>query len=89
MALIDREQRTLSVETRSAVSRRVSWLIWSTMVSILGLTAGAAASDELYRLGVAAERVWKREADALRGAAERIWRAQLCAANLQDMAIVM
>jgi hypothetical protein len=58
------------------------------MPSILGFTAGAAASDELYRLGVAAERVWKREAEALREVAERIWRAQLCAANLQDMAIL-
>ena len=43
-------QRTLRVETRSAVSRRVSWLIWSTMVSILGFDA--AASVELNRRDV-------------------------------------
>jgi hypothetical protein len=28
---------TLRVETRSAVSRRVNWPIWSTMESIFGL----------------------------------------------------
>ena len=37
--------RTLSVETRSAVSSSVNWLIWSTMVAILGLVGAAAASD--------------------------------------------
>ena len=39
--------RTLSVETKSAVSSRVNWLIWSTMVAILGL-AGAAASLDCH-----------------------------------------
>jgi hypothetical protein len=36
--------RTFSVDTKSAVSSRVNWLIWSTMVAILGFV-GAAASD--------------------------------------------
>ena len=37
--------RTFSVETKSAVSSRVNWLIWSTMVAILGFAGAAAASD--------------------------------------------
>ena len=36
------ENNTLRFETKSAVSSRVNWLIWSTMLEILGL-AGAAA----------------------------------------------
>lgn len=37
--------RTFSVETKSAVSSRVNWLIWSTIVAILGFVGTAAASD--------------------------------------------
>ena len=36
---------TLSEETRSAVSRRVNWPIWSTMAAILGLVGAAASVD--------------------------------------------
>ena len=38
-------RRTFSVETKSAVSSRVNWLIWSTIVAILGFAGAAAASD--------------------------------------------
>jgi hypothetical protein len=37
--------RTFSVETRSAVSRSVNWLIWSTMAEILGFVGAAASVD--------------------------------------------
>lgn len=85
-------QRTLSVDTRSAVSSRVSLLISSTMLAILGFASGAdaAASVELYRLAATAAagaRLWRRETGARRELAERNCRAQLCAAYLQDMAI--
>jgi hypothetical protein len=39
---------TFSEETRSAVSRRVNWLIWSTMPAILGLLGAAAASVDCH-----------------------------------------
>jgi hypothetical protein len=38
-------RRTFNVETKSAVSSRVNWLIWSTIVAILGFAGAAAASD--------------------------------------------
>jgi hypothetical protein len=69
------------VETRSAVSSSVSWLIWSTMPLILGLTA----SVELNRLVVAAARSACAETRAEE--TERSWRAQLCAAYRHDMAM--
>ena len=72
--------RTFKLATRSAVSRRVNWLIWSTMVEILGLTA---ASVELY-LRVMRCCCWRRELEAARIGAARSWRAQHCAAYLQD-----
>ncbi len=72
--------RTFRLATRSAVSRRVNWLIWSTMVEILGLTA---ASVELY-LRVMRCCCWRRELEAARIGAARSWRAQHCAAYLQD-----
>lgn len=41
---------TFRLETRSAVSRRVNWLIWSTIPAILGFVgAAAAASVDWYR----------------------------------------
>lgn len=75
--------RTLRLETRSAVSSRVNWLIWSTMVEILGLTA--AASVELYLRVMRC--CWRRELEARMGALllARSWRAQHCAAYLQDI----
>lgn len=39
---------TLREETRSAVSSRVNWLIWSTMLAILGLVGAAAASVDCH-----------------------------------------
>ena len=72
--------RTFKLATRSAVSRRVNWLIWSTMVEILGLTA---ASVELY-LRVMRCCCWRRELEAARIGAARSWRAQHCAAYRQD-----
>lgn len=45
------KSRTFSVETKSAVSRSVNWLIWSTIVAILGF-AGAAASDDCHRRAI-------------------------------------
>lgn len=51
------QTRTLRLDTRSAVSRSVSWLIWSTIPAILGFVG--AASVELYRLVVEeTRRVW-------------------------------
>jgi hypothetical protein len=38
---------TFSVDTKSAVSNKVNWLIWSTIVAILGF-AGAAASPDAH-----------------------------------------
>ena len=38
------EELTLRLETRSAVSRRVNWLIWSTMEVTLGFVDAAAAA---------------------------------------------
>ena len=76
--------RTFKLETRSAVSSRVNWLIWSTMAEILGLAAAAAASVELYLRVMRC--CWRRELDARIGAAllARSWRAQHWAAYLQD-----
>lgn len=43
-------KRTLRLETRSAVSRRVSCDIWSTMLEIFGFVeAAAAAAVESHR----------------------------------------
>jgi len=42
------DERALSVDTRSAVSSNVNWLIWSTMPAILGLAAPAAASVDCH-----------------------------------------
>lgn len=84
--LIKKTKLTLRVDTRSAVSSSVSWLIWSTMLSILGFAA-ATASVELYRLDVVETRM--RRADALAEGVDRSWRAQACAAYRQDMAIVV
>lgn len=39
---------TFNVDTRSAVSSSVNWLIWSTMVDILGLAVDAAASVDCH-----------------------------------------
>lgn len=75
---------TLREETRSAVSRRVNWLIWSTISAILGLVGTAAASVEFHLLVVAEMRI-----EALAVEADRNWRAQLRAAYLQDMAIII
>lgn len=70
---------TLRVETRSAVSRRVNWLIWSTIVEIFGLVA---ASVEFHRR-------WARVADAtLTPPAALKERTALLAANWQDKDIV-
>lgn len=41
---------TFRFDTRSAVSRRVNWDIWSTMVAILGFV-GAAEVDSCRREG--------------------------------------
>lgn len=70
--------RTFKLATRSAVSSRVNWLIWSTMAEILGL---AAASVELYLRVM--RWCWRRELEARIGAA-RSWRAQHCAAYRHD-----
>lgn len=80
-AIAVRRRQTFSVETRSAVSSSVSWLIWSTMPLILGLTA----SVELNRLVVAVARSACAETRAEE--MERSWRAQLCAAYRHDMAM--
>lgn len=70
---------TLRVETRSAVSRRVNWLIWSTIVEIFGLVA---ASVEFHRR-------WASVADAtLTPPAALKERTALLAANWQDKDIV-
>lgn len=75
----------MRLETRSAVSRRVSWLIWSTMASILGLEG--AASVEFHLLEDAEAR--RSCAGARAARADRSWRAQLWAAYRQDMAIML
>lgn len=41
--------RTFRLDTKSAVSNRVNWLIWSTIVAILGFAGAAAASVDWYR----------------------------------------
>ena len=77
-----RMELTFRLDTRSAVSRRVSWLIWSTMAAILGFSgAAAAASVELYRLAAGAVRV---TVEGRSEAADRNWRAQRWAAYLQE-----
>lgn len=76
---------TLRLETRSAVSRSVNWLIWSTISAILGLVG--AASVELNRRVVEATR--SICAEDLAALAERNWRAQLRAAYRQDMAMAV
>lgn len=77
--------RTFKLATRSAVSRSVNWLIWSTMAAILGLAA--AASVELCLRAMRCCCWWRRrELEARIGAAllARSWRAQHCAAYRQD-----
>jgi hypothetical protein len=81
--LQQRLQHTFRLDTRSAVSRRVNWLIWSTMVAILGLVA--AASVELCRLAMLC---WKRDPEARTVVLARSWRAQHCAAYLQESDMV-
>ena len=61
---------TFKLDTRSAVSKRVNWLIWSTIPAILGLTA---ASVELCRLDMLC---WRKELDARTVVLARSWRAQ-------------
>src|SRR4051812_15806285 len=73
---------TFRLDTRSAVSRRVNWLIWSTMPAILGLTGAAAASVELCRR----DTLWRRdELEARTVVLARSWRAQHRAAYLHDI----
>lgn len=45
MRIMDRGQQTFKLDTRSAVSRRVNVLIWSTICAILGLVGAAAAAS--------------------------------------------
>jgi len=78
-----RGNNTFKLETRSAVSRRVSWLIWSTIAAILGFSGAAAASVEFHRLGVETIGAAYRKEPA-----DRNWRAQRCAAYLYDRDIV-
>jgi hypothetical protein len=73
---------TFKLDTRSAVSRRVNWLIWSTMVEILGLALTAASVDSCIRWTKTAEEDLKE----LRLA--RSERAQLRAAILQGADMV-
>ena len=74
---------TFKLETRSAVSKSVNWLIWSTIPTILGFTA---ASVELCRL---VTRCWKKE-PAIRVLVDaRSWRAQHWAAYRLDIAILI
>lgn len=66
---------TFRLVTRSAVSRRVNWLIWSTMAEIFGL-ALAASVDSCLR--------WTKTAEDLKELRlARSERAQLRAAILQ------
>lgn len=76
---------TFRLETKSAVSSRVSLLIWSTISAILGFAA--AASVELYRLVVHDTR--SICAEDREEVADRNWRAQLRAANRHGRAIVL
>lgn len=62
---------TFKLDTRSAVSRSVNWLIWSTIPVILGLAA--AASVELYRREMLC---WRSELEARTVVLARSWRAQ-------------
>lgn len=65
---------TLSEETRSAVSSRVNWLIWSTMVAILGLVETAASVDSHL--------LWMKDVEGRRELRTRMERAQVRAAIL-------
>lgn len=79
---------TFRLETRSAVSSSVNWLIWSTMPAILGFVgaAAAAASVDWYRLAILC---WaSAPAEILRVGVERSWRAQHRAAYLQESDMV-
>lgn len=81
------ERATFKLATRSAVSRSVSWLIWSTIPEILGLAA--AASVELCRRAM---RCWSAGAETARTdvllAVARSWRAQHWAAYLHERDIL-
>lgn len=81
------ERATFKLATRSAVSRSVSWLIWSTIPEILGLAA--AASVELCRRAM---RCWSAGAETARTdlllAVARSWRAQHWAAYLHESDIL-
>jgi len=68
---------TFRLETKSAVSKRVNWLIWSTIPAILGL----AASVELFRRAILC---WRTVAEAFMAPEDRSWRAQHWAAYRQD-----
>lgn len=69
---------TLRVETRSAVSSRVNWLIWSTMVAILGFAGAAAASVDCHLRACC-----RRETEARAGEA-RAARAQTRSADWHE-----
>lgn len=71
---------TFKLDTRSAVSSRVNWLIWSTMVAILGLVLAAASVDSQRRCVKATE--------GRRAPRVRRERAQLRAANRQGADMV-
>lgn len=71
---------TFKEATRSAVSRRVNWLIWSTIVVILGLVLVAASVDSCLLCANAT--------DGRTTARVRSERAQLRAANRQGTDIV-
>ena len=71
---------TFKLATRSAVSRRVNWLIWSTIVVILGLVLTAASVDSCLLCANAI--------DGRMAARVRSVRAQLRAANRQGIDIV-
>jgi hypothetical protein len=43
-------RRTFSVDTKSAVSNNVNWLIWSTIVDIFGFVGAAVASPDAHLL---------------------------------------
>ncbi len=76
--LIDGRRLTFKLDTRSAVSKRVNWLIWSTIPTILGF---AAASVELCR------RVMRKELATRALVEARSCRAQHCAAYRLDNAM--
>lgn len=69
--------RTFRLDTKSAVSSRVSWLIWSTIPTILGLLAAAVAVDCHRRAGSGLRRCDSARATLRVGCEEmRIARAQ-------------